>query len=44
MYACISRHEGQALMIFSVEDVAAAEALIKGTSAGNVRPDEIYRF
>ena len=44
MYACISRHEGQALMIFSVEDVAAAEALIKGTSAGNVNPDEIYRF
>ena len=44
MYACISRHEGKALMIFSVEDVDAAEALIAGTSAGNVNPGDIYRL
>ena len=44
MYACISRHEGKALMIFSVEDVNAAEALIAGTSAGNVHPGDIYRL
>lgn len=44
MYACISRHEGKALMIFSVEDVNDAEALIAGTSAGEVDPKEIYRI
>ncbi len=44
MYACISRHEGKALMIFSVEDVAEAEALIAGTSAGEVDPRDIYRI
>ena len=44
MYACISRHEGKALMIVSVEDVDAAEALIAGTSAGNVHPGDIYRL
>ena len=44
MYACISRHEGKALMVFSVEDVEAAEALIKGTSAGDVHPADIYRI
>ena len=44
MYACISRHEGKALMIFSVEDVAGAEALIAATSAGQVDPKEIYRI
>ena len=44
MYACISRHEGKALMIFSVEDVNDAEVLIAGTSAGEVDPKEIYRI
>ena len=44
MYACISRHEGKALMVFSVEDVNAAEALIAGTSAGDVHPADIYRI
>ena len=44
MYACISRHAEKALMIFSVEDVAGAEALIAGTSAGQVDPKEIYRI
>ena len=44
MYACIGRHEGKALMIFSVEDVEGAEALIVGTSAGQVDPKEIYRI
>ena len=44
MYACIGRHEGKALMIFSVEDVVGAEALIAGTSAGQVDPKEIYRI
>lgn len=44
MYACISRHEGKALMIVSVENVDAAEALIAGTSAGNVHPGDIYRL
>ena len=44
MYACISRHEGKALMVFSVEDVEAAEALIAGTSAGDVHPADIYRI
>ena len=44
MYACMSRHEGKALVIFSVEDVHAAEALIAGTSAGEVSPGDIYRL
>lgn len=44
MYACISRHEGKALMIFSVEDVEEAEALIAGTSAGEIDPRDIYRI
>ena len=44
MYACISRHEGKALMVFSVENVDAAEALIAGTSAGDVHPADIYRI
>ena len=44
MYACISRHEGKALMGFSVENVDAAEALIAGTSAGDVHPADIYRI
>ena len=44
MYACISRHEGKALMVFSVENVDAAEALITGTSAGDVHPADIYRI
>lgn len=44
MYACISRHEGKALMIFSVEGVAEAEALIAGTSAGEIDPRDIYRI
>jgi len=44
MYACISRHEGKALMVFSVEDVEAAEALIAGTAAGDVHPADIYRI
>lgn len=44
MYACISRHEGKALMIFSVDKPEEAEALIAGTSAGEIDPKEIYRI
>ncbi len=43
MYACISRHDGKALMIFSVDDPQKAEELIASTSAGDISPDEIYR-
>ena len=44
MYACISRHEGKALVIFSVENLEEAERLIVGTSAGEVSPGDIYRL
>ncbi len=44
MYACISHENGKALMILSVEDVEAAEALINNTDAGRVSPSKIYRF
>ncbi len=44
MYACISHEKGKALMILSVEDVEAAEALINNTDEGKVSPSAIYRF
>ena len=44
MYACISKHEGKALVIFSVDDVTEAEKLIAGTTAGKVNPGDIYRL
>ncbi len=44
MYACVSSHDGKALMIFSVDDPAAAESIISGTAAGKINPSEIYRI
>ena len=44
MYACISHHTGKALMILSVDDPAAADALIASTKSGDVSPAEIYRM
>ncbi len=44
MYACVSSHDGKALMIFSVDDPDIAEKIIKSTDAGEVNPVEIYRI
>ena len=44
MYACVSSHDGKALMIFSVDDTEAAESIIASTDAGKVNPVEIYRI
>lgn len=44
MYACISHHIGKAIMILSVDDPAAADALIASTKSGDVSPAEIYRM
>ncbi|MBQ3563090.1 MAG: acetolactate synthase [Clostridia bacterium] len=44
MYACISHHKGKAIMILSVDDPAAADALIASTKSGDVSPAEIYRM
>ena len=44
MYACISHNTGKAIMILSVDDPAAADALIASTNSGDVSPAEIYRM
>ena len=44
MYACVGRVASKALMILSVDDPAAAEAVIAKTPAGEVHPAEIYRI
>lgn len=44
MYACVSSHDGKALMIFSVENAAEAEKIIASTDAGKVNPSDIYRI
>ena len=44
MYACISHHTGKAIMILSVDDPVAADALIASTKSGDVSPAEIYRM
>ena len=44
MYACISHYKGKAIMILSVDDPAAADALIASTKSGDVSPAEIYRM
>ena len=44
MYACISHHTGKAIMILSVDDPAAADALSASTKSGDVSPAEIYRM
>ena len=41
MYACISHNTGKAIMILSVDDPAAADALIASTNSGDVSPAEI---
>lgn len=44
MYACISRIDGKALMIISVDDLAAAEKRLGSVSSGSISPSEIYRI
>lgn len=44
MYACVGRVEAKALMILSVDDPQAAEAIIAETPAGEVHPAEVYRI
>ncbi len=44
MYACVSHEVGKALMVLSVDDPEAAEAIISETACGNVDPKSIYRI
>ena len=43
-YACVAHEPGKALMIFSVEDPAAAEKLLQKTKFGTVNPGTVYRI
>lgn len=44
MYACVSREQGKAIMVLSVEDPAKADELIRNTDSGRVDPTLIYRI
>lgn len=44
MYACVSREDGKAIMVVSVENPEKADELIRNTESGNVDPALIYRI
>lgn len=44
MYACVSREQGKAIMVLSVENPAKADELIRNTDSGRVDPTLIYRI
>lgn len=44
MYACVSREQGKAIMVLSVEEPVKADELIRNTDSGRVDPTLIYRI